>query len=380
MMRLWLMALGMLVAAAAGATERIVSINFYYQPGCHECERVDKLVLPQLAEELPGRYELRRLDTSREENVYALLKQLEQLGVSPVRNDTAIILLDDRYYLGGYKEINARLIPLVKELLVIPAAVSSPPQVSCSRPPPHRLLDRITVGSVILAGLLDGINPCVFSTLVFFLSLMASARFSRRRLLIAGASYCLACFITYLLLGFGLFRFLQLFSVYVWLRQSLEIAMVALLLLLAGISFADAWNYHRSGNAGAVQLQLPGRIKRLIHRIMKSSVSYGRLIPRAFGAGVLVTLLEAVCTGQVYVPTLVLLTRTHGMVSSWMGYLLLYNLMFLIPLLLLFAGLTWGIRMPSFLLWSRRNVVISKVLMGYFFVLMASLLLGLRYL
>ena len=346
-----------------------IKIDYYFQPGCKDCERVNRLVLPQLEEECTGQYELLRHDTDKPEVFLALIRRMEQLGIN--RNETVSMIVADRIYLGGYREISRKLIPQVKQALT-PGVMQAVPTVQ-----PHHII--FTISTVTIAGLLDGINPCVFSTLVFFLSLLATARVSGRKLLLTGSFYCLACFVTYLTLGFGLFRFLQLFDAYKWLRLTLEIAMAVILLLFAALSFIDAWHYQRSADAEAVKLQLPRRIKLLIHRIMRRNLTYARLVPGALLTGVLVTLLEAVCTGQVYLPTLVLMTREAGSPSIWMAYLLLYNLMFIVPLILLFGGFYWGLSVSSLLKLSKRNVIISKVLLGIFFVLLAGSIFALRY-
>ena len=344
-----------------------VRLDYYFQPGCNDCDRVNRLVLPRLEEECRGRYVLYRHDCDRPEVFMELIRKMEQLGVN--RNDTVSMIVDDRLYLGGYHEISRRLIPAVSKQLEPATAPVSPST-------PRRFV--FTCVTVAVAGLLDGINPCVFSTLVFFLSLLATVKVPGRKLLLAGSCYCLACFLTYLLLGFGLFRFLQLFSLWQWLRTTLEIAMAAVLLLFAVISFLDAWNYRRQGRAEAVKLQLPHRVKLLIHRIMRRNLTYRSLLAGAFLTGILVTLLEAVCTGQVYLPTLVLLTREAGAASVWTALLLLYNLMFILPLVVLFGGFFCGIKIPALLRLSKNNVTVSKTLLGVFFLLLAVLLLAFR--
>ena len=59
----------------------------------------------------------------------------------------------------------------------------------------------------------------------------------------------------------------------------------------------------------------------------------------------------------------------------WFGYLLLYNLMFILPLLLLFLAAWRGTSMPVFLNWSRKNVVAGKTALGCLFLLLAALML-----
>ena len=81
------------------------------------------------------------------------------------------------------------------------------------------LFGGLTVPTVLGAGVIDGLNPCAFALLVLFatytLTLVNSVTASgsptalaRRRLLGAGSLYVGAVWITYFLIGLGLFTFL----------------------------------------------------------------------------------------------------------------------------------------------------------------------------
>lgn len=246
----------------------------------------------------------------------------------------------------------------------------------------RNLLDRkageITLGVILLAGLADGVNPCVFSTLIFFISLLSVAKVGGRKLVVAGTVYCLACFLAYLSLGFGLLNFLKIFSGYRSLQSWIDYLTAGILVFLAVASFIDAWRYHRTAEAGSVRLQLPGKVKELIHRVMKAGLSYRFLVPGIFTAGVLVTGLEAVCTGQVYVPVLIFLSRSPEGAGSAIFYLLLYNLMFILPLIAVFAAAYFGAGTLRLVKWGRREVTAAKVFMGLFFIVLAVFLIWLR--
>jgi len=232
-----------------------------------------------------------------------------------------------------------------------------------------------TVAAVAAAGLADGINPCVFSTLVFLFSLLAVSGVRGRKLLLVGAVYCLACFLSYLALGIGLYRWLRLLDGHLVLQSAINAGLAALLVGLAALSFLDAWRFHRTGSPASVALQLPERIKERIHRAMKAGLRHNRLLPAVFVLGVLVTALESVCTGQVYVPTLALLARSEGPASRGFALLLLYNFMFILPLAVLLILVWRGLGTPRLLAWSRRHVVPAKILLGLLFLALAIVLL-----
>ena len=150
--------------------------------------------------------------------------------------------------------------------------------------------------------------------------------------------------------------------------------LLGLLLLFAWLSFRDAWRFHRHHNPDQIALRLPKPIMLLIHALIRRGLHPGYLALSGFGIGVCVTALESICTGQVYVPTLVLVLRSSS--YAWLAteYLLLYNLMFIVPLIIILVLVWNGLRMEHLLAWSRGHVVFSKCLLGLFFLAMGILL------
>ena len=98
-------------------------------------------------------------------------------------------------------------------------------------------------------------------------------------------------------------------------------------------------------------------------------------VPEAdVGIGSAVTALESVCTGQVYVPTLMVVVKGGFSARAW-GYLLAYNAMFVLPLAGAFALSYAGLRTETLLRWSRREVVWARLGLGAFFLGMAGVIL-----
>jgi len=242
-------------------------------------------------------------------------------------------------------------------------------------------MGRFTAPAVALAGLVDGVNPCAIGTLVFFMSLLFVCGVGGLRLLLVGISFCLASFLVYVAIGLGLLRALHAASGFPLLRRGVDLGMLAALGILAFLSFRDAWRYGRGGRPADVTLQLPRGVKERIHRVMRRGLGSRSLALGAFGAGAAVTALESVCTGQVYVPTLALVAGEAGSPSlrgDALRLLLLYNLMFMVPLVAVFAAAYGGMKSAALLDWSRRNVAPSKVLLGLLFLLLAAMILALR--
>ena len=238
-----------------------------------------------------------------------------------------------------------------------------------------RHADRITLGAIIVAGLVDGINPCVFSTLVFFMSVLAVSGVKGGKLVFFGSVYCAACFLTYLLLGLGILRFIKLFSGYETMQDIFNWGIIALLLVFAILSFRDAWLYWKTGLSDSVLLQLPESLKKRIPKVIRDGAHFKHLAIGAIVTGFLVTLLESVCTGQVYLPALALLAKQYPSSIKWLLFLVLYNVMFIVPLLAIFAAAYAGTGLTTMINWSKRNVVIGKTALGVFFLVLGILIL-----
>jgi cytochrome b561 len=111
---------------------------------------------------------------------------------------------------------------------------------------------------------------------------------------------------------------------------------------LAGLSF---WDYGkiRQGQLTEVALQLPKSLKQRIHATIRgSSRTTKGYIGAAFVAGILISFFELACTGQVYLPTIIFVTGVTEVRLKATAYLLLYNLMFVVPLLAVFLVTYFG--------------------------------------
>ncbi len=239
----------------------------------------------------------------------------------------------------------------------------------------RRKAGKMTIGVIAVAGLVDGLNPCVFAGLVFLASLLVSARMGGGRLLLAGGAYCLGSFVCYFLLGLGVLGILNSFAGGGGLpRTALNWGMSAVLCVLSFLSFGDAVSLRRSGNGSGMSLKLPDSFRARIRSLMHAGGRGKILLAGAFLAGFAVTVIESACTGQIYVPVLAYLVKTEGAFSAWCGYLLLYNLMFILPLLGLLAAVYFGMNSIQLAMMSRLDAFAGKILMGALFLVLAVLM------
>ena len=228
--------------------------------------------------------------------------------------------------------------------------------------------------TVMAAGLADGFNPCAFSIVIVLAGILAAGGRRRRAQLAAGCAFCLGSFLTYMLMGLGLLQAMRTVTEG-RLARSVVFSLLSLaLLILSFLSFRDAFRYRRARVPAVITLQLPDRVKRLIRSVAEASWRGPSVFFASLGCGFAVTLLDSLCTGQVYVPVLALVAREPGAWRAF-GLLAVYNLAFIAPLVAVFALAARGadaVRMSG---WSKRNVIPSKIALGILFLVLALLLL-----
>lgn len=359
-------------AAAAGepaAGRPPVTVELFFSPGCRECERVREDLLPAATLAFEGRVVWREADLGIVSNYLRLSVCLRAAG-NPGRA-SVFLLVDGRQLLSGYAEIEARLFPAIETALG-----SSPGGQPPGGAAPANLAEpagTFTPWAVLAGGLVDGINPCAISTLVFFISLLAVAGVRGRALWLAGGLFCLASLAVYFAIGFGLLRALHLLDGFGALRAGLNRLMAAVLFLLALLSFRDARRFAASRKPAAVALRLPDALRNRLHRYMGTAVRTRRVAAAALACGAVVTVIESVCTGQVYLPTLVYLVRSGHSVPRNSLLLLLYNTAFILPLAAVLVLACLGIQAGALVRWSTRHVTAGKLLLGLFFLGLAIL-------
>jgi len=348
-----------------------VPVEFFFQQDCDNCRRVENEILPEFADLYAGCYTLEKYDVGIMTNYLRLAGYQERLGCKT--DEDVSMVVNGRVMLNGLNAIRSRLFATMDRMLAddLPAVPAAPATITALQ----ARMRQFTLPGVMAAGFVDGLNPCAIATLVFFMSLLALLKISRRQLLLAGGSFCIASFLTYFAIGLGVLRALHLAAGFEPARAAINLGMTALLLLLARLSFRDAWRYRHDGGQKGLSLRLPRPVTLLTHAIMRRGLQSRNLVLGGLGIGAAVTALESICTGQVYVPTLALVLRSGGSWLRAITCLALYNFLFILPLIIV-LWLTWrGLRTAKLLAWSRRNVVFSKCLLGFFFLGLAALLM-----
>jgi hypothetical protein len=198
-----------------------------------------------------------------------------------------------------------------------------------------------------------------------------------------GLGFSGTAFLTHLLLGIGILGVIQHFSFLPWFSRIVDLITFFLSLFLAIFSLYDYIQMKR-GKSSRRKLQVPDFLKKKIHRIIRTrnaemeGIQEGqalRFLLAATFIGFVVTLLQSTCTSQVYLPTLLFVTHIPSLRGNAIFYLLLYNLVYVLPLLVIFGVVYWGVTSEQLSFFRQRRASTIKLFTALFFFALAGILI-----
>jgi cytochrome c biogenesis protein CcdA len=207
---------------------------------------------------------------------------------------------------------------------------------------------RITIPLVIASALIDSINPCAFSVLIFLLISIVTLE-NRRGILMVGGVYIAAVFIFYLLSGFGLFTLVSLSG----FSRALSLIGATVAVVLGVISVLDVLR-----NRDEFLLVIPASKKEQIERYISTAS-----LPAAFVLGIFVGIFELPCTGGIYLAILGLMSRNYTLMEG-LPYLVLYNFIFVLPLILILLLVSYGVAPERANVWRVRHRRTLRLIVG----------------
>jgi cytochrome c biogenesis protein CcdA len=189
-------------------------------------------------------------------------------------------------------------------------------------------ITKVTLGLITVAAAADSVNPCAIGVLIFLVGfLLLSSGGNKKRTLLIAAIYILTVYIIYFLAGIGILAILSKLS---FLRILTKV-LAGVIILFGLINIKD------SLKEGEAFLAIPARAKPLIH-----SWVYKASIPAAIILGIIVASVELPCTGGMYLAILALLATSAAKTSAF-WYLAYYNLIFVLPLIILTLLFIFGL-------------------------------------
>ena len=343
-----------------------LDLVMFYKPGCPECAKV-KQAVATLKQDFP-------LLSVAEYNILepagTLLNQAlcDRFVVPAVKHTVAPSVFTQ----GGFViaaditprslgELFAKTMTLTQDdawkIVAEPEQLAAAAQVD-------RRYEAITLSVVLLGGLIDGLNPCAFATIIFFLSYLQIARRTPREMLMVGIAFISAVFLAYLAAGLVLYQVLDaLNDRFAGIQRWLNLGFGLLALFAAWLSLRDAFRA-RAGRLDDMTLQLPSILKDRIRKVIRSGARARNFVIAAFVSGLVISLLELACTGQVYAP--IIYQIQHGRLDAVL-WLVIYNLAFITPLIVIFLLAYGGLRSETLIQFQKRHTFGVKLALALLF-------------
>jgi cytochrome c biogenesis protein CcdA/glutaredoxin len=226
--------------------------------------------------------------------------------------------------------------------------------------------------TVAFAGLVDGLNPCAFATLVFFVSYLTLSGRQGREILAVGAAFTLGVFLAYLAVGLGFYKVLDLLGDLLTTLGRWVYGLTGLLCAaLAVFSFLDFLKARR-GEIGDMSLNLPHSLRMRINAVIRRGRGSQAFVAGSFVTGIVVSFLELACTGQVYLPTIIFVVSQPEMRGRAFVFLVLYNLLFILPLVVVFILAYYGTGSKQFTRFLQERAAMVKLGMTLLFAALAT--------
>jgi len=344
-----------------------VALAYFYQVGCIECDRVS-YDLAYLEQRHPN-LQVEAFDLKEHMSLNEALCERYEVPVESRLTVPAIFVGDD--YLIG-QVINAESLEELIEKYSQEQSGVPWKEIGEGQGAGASIVERFrsfTLLTVLGAGLLDGVNPCAFTTIIFFVSYLALVGRKGKEILLVGASFTAAVFLTYLLVGLGVLGFLQSLGVIKIFSRIIYLLAALLCFLLVALSLYD-FRKIRQGRIEDISLKLPQALQRRVHQTIRERRDISGFISATFITGFFVSLLELACTGQVYLPTIIFVTGVPELRGHAVAYLILYNLMFILPLVIVFLLTFYGTTSKQLTLFFRAQAGTVKLLTALLFAIL----------
>lgn len=230
------------------------------------------------------------------------------------------VFIDDKVIVGYSNEIGVSLENEIKRCSLEKCANPLEKKSEDSKKVLGENIKKLTIPIIMGAAAVDSINPCAFAVLIILMTAALSIA-DKKRALKFGLTFITSIYISYFLMGLGLFSALQVSGI----SHNFYIIVTALAAIVGLLNIKDYFWYGKG-----FLMEVPLSWRPAMKKILNSATTpFG-----AFVAGFAVSLFELPCTGGPYIVILGLLAKEVTK-STGIAYLLLYNLVFVTPLFIL---------------------------------------------
>ncbi|MBW2970109.1 hypothetical protein KY319_03225 [Candidatus Woesearchaeota archaeon] len=312
-----------------------VVIYEFYGKGCPHCSSLNAF-LEELKPKYPSLKVIEKEVYFNKSNIVLFETMSSAFGQEI--SGVPAIFIDDTVIVGFSPVIKDKIEQEIQRCLAegCPSPLNRVPKDTLSlvvesspveEPGKTRLKEQLTLGAVISAAAVDAINPCAFAVLIILLTTILASD-NRKRALLAGLAFSLSIYLSYFLMGLGLYSAISAAGL-----SHMFYGIVAVLAIFVGLF--NLKDYFAYGKWFVMEVPLSWRPK--LKCIIKGVTS----VPGAFLIGFVVSLFLLPCTSGPYIVILGLLAKTTTK-NYALVLLLLYNLIFILPMLLITFAVFYG--------------------------------------
>lgn len=325
-------------------------VEVFVREGCPHCARA-KEFLVKLQKERPDLRIVIR-DVERDPDALSRLRDLSAANGSPIRVPSFLVRSD---FLVGFSDETTTGQMIRDAAGSLTAAPGTDGDSRCGPEGPSSCEDRATESPpapdqyvieflgrklsveqiglplfTLAMGMLDGFNPCSMWVLLLMISLLAPLNDRRRMLAIAGTFIAVEGVAYFLFMAAWLNLFL-----FIGLSRISELVIAVIALMAGTINIKDFLAFGRGFSLSIPDSAKPGIYARM-RAILHAESMMGAIVG-AFVLGVLVQIVEFMCTSgfPALYTRILTLHRLEG--ASYYGYLLLYNLAYMLDDLIILS-------------------------------------------
>jgi len=349
-----------------------INIVFFEKDGCSACSRVDRHLKYLIKKDRSINIMRYKISNKKNSELNKLL--CDKYSVNEQLNMVTPAIFTDNGFIIG-KKVNSINID---SLLAIPITKPSnfwkfsKNEYKRSSKEIEYKFSKMSIYVVIFAALLDSINPCAYATLIFLISYLLAIKKDKKTILFSGIAFSLSVFITYTLVGFGLLQVATFMGGYYTARLILNSIIILALLYYGFLNLYDFIMIKRK-KYNKIKLSLSFDSSQKINKSIRSLSKSKFIIINSFLIGFVISFLELACTGQEYLPTIIYMKETVP--QKAIPYLLLYNVVFILPILFIFIMIFKGLTTSSLQKFILKHS--ASVKLGFFFLMifMASIII-----
>ncbi|MCX7843210.1 MAG: hypothetical protein N2489_09080 [Clostridia bacterium] len=317
------------------AEKKVIRLCYFYVNTCDECreaeDRIDHYISLITKKSPQFEFGFYSYNISQREGLELMQEYCHVYGVPDDANRVPLLFVGRQYFQGeeniekGLNELGKQLdTGIIPELLVANHSQKGADIIMQS-------FNSLKLASVCAAGLINGLNPCSLSMLLFLLSLLIVKK--DMKILSIGMIFIFAKLITYIFLGTVLYEFLKVIDMNLY-SLVMKLVMGVFISFTAYLNIRDYFSAKKE-KYGEIKNQLPSLLRKFNHTIISKTKLINGQLGLSVAAGILgivVSIGEFLCTGQVYLATIIYFVQAEGNFNlSAFAYLTIYSLSFIIP-------------------------------------------------